>query len=134
SSLHVLFPCPADLALLKEHGLLERHNIQFHWKNQSYTDMAQFLKHMTQRHRKRIRQSRRHLQTQDITCDWHEGRNISDDVLDFFYRCYCQTYMEHGNAPYLSRDFFFQLREQLSQHIVIVMASQNQQPIASAFF
>ncbi len=38
-----------------------------------------------------------------------QGREISAPDQDFFYRCYERTYHEHGNAPYLSRDFFHRM-------------------------
>jgi predicted N-acyltransferase len=34
------------------------------------------------------------------------GRAITAEDWDFFYRCYERTYLEHDNAPYLSRTFF----------------------------
>ena len=36
SSVHVLFPTPAELPLLERHGLLVRKDCQFHWHNREY--------------------------------------------------------------------------------------------------
>ena len=43
SSLHVLFPDPAEAAELSAPGILHRHGIQFRWENQAHPDFAGFL-------------------------------------------------------------------------------------------
>ncbi|MEN9905250.1 MAG: hypothetical protein RLZZ555_1815, partial [Pseudomonadota bacterium] len=37
--------------------------------------------------------------------------DITSEDWDFFYRCYERTYLEHGNLPYLRRDFFQRLQQ-----------------------
>ena len=50
----------------------------------------------------------------------------------FFYRCYERTYLEHGNAPYLNRDFFQRMADTMAQHWVLFIAERGGQPIASS--
>ena len=42
-------------------------------------------------------------------------RLIAAADWDFFYRCYERTYLEHGNAPYLTRDFFQRMADTLPE-------------------
>src|SRR5690606_21546341 len=51
---------------------------------------------------------------------------------DFFYRCYERTYWEHGNAPYLSRDFFAQLAATQASNWLLFIAEHAGEPIASS--
>lgn len=132
SSMHVLFPLQDDLTVLEAHGLMARTNVQFHWTNKAYVTMDHFLASMNQKNRKKIRQSRRKLENEDIEFQWLEGRSIDDKALDFFYRCYYTTYIEHGNLPYLKPEFFVQLRDNLPDGLVLILAHRNRQPVASA--
>jgi len=133
SSLHILFPDKTDLEVMTDAGLMIRKNIQFHWSNQGYGSMDDFLESMTQKNRKKIRQGRRKLAEEDVQFLWIEGSCIDDWTLDFFYRCYHQTYIEHGNLPYLNPEFFHHLRDTMPDNIMIVLAQQGEKPVASAF-
>lgn len=132
SSLHVLFPLREDLQVLEDNGLMTRSNVQFHWSNRPYASMDDFLAGMNQKNRKKIRQSRRALNNEGVEFEWLEGRDIDDNALNFFYRCYHRTYIEHGNLPYLNPEFFLRLRDELPDNLVLILAHQNGQPVASA--
>lgn len=132
SSLHVLFPHDTDLKILTDAALMTRANVQFHWNNQNYAAMDDFLQQLNQKNRKKIRQSRKKLSEADVSFQWLEGTDIDDKTLDFFYRCYCQTYLEHGNPPYLLRDFFYHLRKAVPESMTLILAKQNNIPVASA--
>lgn len=132
SSLHVLFPQPDDLKVLETNDLMVRSNVQFHWSNQTYSTMADFLSSLNQKNRKKIRQSRRKLTDANIQFQWLEGHDIDDQALDFFYSCYYQTYIEHGNLPYLKPEFFYHLRDTVPDSLLLVVARQGQDTIACA--
>ena len=63
---------------------------------------------------------------------WSRGRDIGDADWDFFYRCYERTYYEHGNAPYLSRDFFRQMADTMPQNWLMFIGERDGQPMASS--
>jgi predicted N-acyltransferase len=86
-------------------GLMLRHTVQFHWTNAGYADFDAFLASLSQDKRKKIRQERRKVAEAGVTFRWARADHHPAD-WDFFYRCYERTYLEHGNAPYLTRDFF----------------------------
>lgn len=132
SSLHILFPPRADLALLEDSGFLVRQNIQFHWENRGYSDMAGFLAALTQAKRKKLRQDSRKISEAGVSFKWLTGTEIDHATLRFFYLCYVQTYLEHGNAPYLNLDFFERLHDRMPHSLVLVIAEREDQPIAAA--
>ena len=143
SSLHLLFANDDDVAACEENGLMLRHTVQFHWTNklalpaataQPYRDFDDFLMSLSQEKRKKIRQERRKVADAGITFRWSLGKDLSNTDWDFFYRCYEQTYYEHGNAPYLSRDFFQRMQDTMPENWLLFVAEHTseskQQPIA----
>ena len=81
-----------------------------------YRDFDDFLMSLSQEKRKKIRQERRKVAEAGITFRWSLGTDISDADWDFFYQCYERTYYEHGNAPYLSRDFFRRMQRTMPEN------------------
>ncbi len=130
SSIHLLFGDHADSAVLAQAGWLERQQTQFHWTHQGWSGFDDFLKSLNQEKRKKIRQERERVKAQGVHFTTLEGLAITPAWWDFFYRCYAQTYWEHGNPPYLSHDFFDQHAKQCPEHWVMFVAWRNQQAIA----
>ncbi|MFZ5486893.1 MAG: GNAT family N-acetyltransferase [Pseudomonadota bacterium] len=137
SSLHLLFAAGEDLHAAQELGLLQRQTVQFHWRNQSpagtpYRDFDDFLQHLSQDKRKKIRQERRRVAEAGVRFRWLRGRDIGTADWDFFYRCYERTYLEHGNLPYLTRAFFQLQAEQMPEAWLLFVAERAGRPIASS--
>ena len=138
SSLHLLFTADEDVAACKEAGLMLRHTVQFHWTNPptGYRDFDNFLMSLSQEKRKKIRQERRKVAEAGITFRWSLGKDISNTDWDFFYRCYERTYYEHGNAPYLSRDFFQRMQDTMPENWLLFVAEHGadgrSRPIATS--
>jgi uncharacterized protein len=132
SSLHILFPQHADCEALREAGFMFREDVQFHWRNQSYRTIDDFLSSLNQQKRKKINQDRKKSAQSGIRFRWLRGDEIDDENLAFFFKCYCRTYLEHGNAPYLNYDFFSRLRQTMKNSLLIVLAEKGGKAIASA--
>jgi predicted N-acyltransferase len=130
SSLHVLFLSNEEVKVTEAAGWLSRHTVQFHWHNDSYTDFEHFLGAMNQEKRKKIKQERRKVSEAGVTFKAFEGAQIQSTDWDFFYKCYSQTYFEHGNAPYLSREFFQGMQDRMAQNWVLFIAEKDGQRIA----
>jgi uncharacterized protein len=81
-----------------------------------YRDFDDFLMSLSQEKRKKIRQERRKVADAGIVFRWALGTDITDADWDFFYKCYERTYYEHGNAPYLSRDFFRRMQRTMPEN------------------
>lgn len=134
SSLHLLFTSPADQEACVDAGMMLRHTVQFHWNNTTpcYTDFDSFLATLTQDKRKKIRQERRKVQDAGVIFRSSHGTAISAADWAFFYSCYERTYWEHGNAPYLNRDFFRRLAEEMPESWLLFIAERGGRPIASS--
>jgi predicted N-acyltransferase len=61
-----------------------------------------------------------------------QGTDISEADWDFFYRCYERTYLEHGNPPYLNRDFFARMARTMPENWLLFVAERDGRPIASS--
>lgn len=134
SSLHLLFTSDADVQACQGAGLMLRHNVQFHWTNQphGYRDFEDFLASLNQDKRKKIRQERRKVAQAGVVLRWSRGQDIAPADWDFFYRCYERTYYEHGNAPYLTRDFFRRMARQMPENWLLFVAERAGVPMASS--
>ncbi len=143
SSLHLLFLSAGDQAACAAAGLMARHTVQFHWTNGSdtgaggaggagYAGFDAFLASLAQDKRKKIRQERRKVQAAGVRFRVAEGAGISAADWDFFYRCYERTYLEHGNAPYLTRGFFEHMAAEMAPHWVLFIAERGGQPVAAS--
>ena len=132
SGAHVLFPNEDSAKVLSEANWLQRHGVQFQWKNESFEKFEGFLSQLTQEKRKKIRQERKKVVNSGVVCHRVKGPDISEAQWEFFYQCYCNTYREHRSTPYLSREFFERIAQTMPQHILLVMAYKDGAPIASA--
>jgi uncharacterized protein len=153
SSLHLLFNSEDDIKACEEAGMMVRHTVQFHWKNVAPTLVASrtalppegtnfprggpsenclfrsfddFLMSLAQEKRKKIRQERKKVLEAGISFRWALGKDISSEDWDFFYRCYERTYYEHGNAPYLSRDFFQRMQDTMPENWLLFVAEHGE--------
>ncbi len=97
-----------------------------------FRDFDDFLASLAQEKRKKIKQERRKVAQAGVTFRWSLGADISKQDWDFFYRCYERTYLEHGNAPYLSRGFFQRMADTMADHWLLFVAQRQGQPIATS--
>ena len=134
SSLHLLFANEEDVAACVSSGLMLRHTVQFHWTNTTpgFRSFDDFLASLSQEKRKKIRQERRKVADAGVTFRSSLGADISPSDWDFFYRCYERTYLEHGNAPYLSRNFFQRMADTMPQNWLLFVAEREGQPMAAS--
>ena len=139
SSFHILFPTEPDHAALNAAPLMHRSGFQFHWNscppgsNAGYSSFDDFLKAMTHDNRKKIRQERKKLDKLGVTFRWVEGRDSTDEDWEHFMRCYADTYARHRSDPHLNRAFFADLRANLPDNLVLIIADRNGMPIACSF-
>ncbi|MDP3135329.1 MAG: GNAT family N-acetyltransferase [Burkholderiaceae bacterium] len=135
SSLHLLFASDADIEACTEAGLMLRHTVQFHWTRPpgaAWAGFDDFLLALSQDKRKKIRQERRKVADAGVRFRWAQGADITAADWDFFYRCYERTYLEHGNAPYLTRDFFRRMAQTMPGNWLLFVAEHDSTPIASS--
>ncbi len=135
SSAHILFPSQAQINLVEEIQLLPRHSVQFLWHNYDYQSFAEFLNALTSRKRKSIRKTRQLLKDRGVVVSRYTGKSITQSHIQFFYRCYRDTYLKRsGHDGYLNKAFFEQLLTTMNERMLIVEARLNDVPIASSLF
>jgi uncharacterized protein len=133
SSLHVLFP-PADEAKQWEaSGLMLRQGVQFHWHNKNFTDFDAMLAAMSHDKRKRVKQDRRYVREAGVVWRTQVGAAISDEDLQFFFRCYEATYAAHYSTPYLSFNFFKRIVLECENAVVIFIGEREGARLCSSF-
>ncbi len=132
SSVHILFAPPEQIEVLTAAGMLIRTNVQFHWRNREYRTFDEFLGAMAQPKRKKIRAERRKVQEEGVLVQRKVGRDITEADWRFFVRCYENTYSEHCAPPYLNLDFFLSIARDMPENLLLVHATRDGLPIASA--
>ena len=132
SSLHVLFPTEDEAADLVSAGMMLRRGVQFHWRNEGYESFEAFLARLAHDKRKKIRQERRKVKETGVSFQRLVGRDIGKEHWEFFARCYNATYRAHHATPYLKLSFFESLGETMPENLLLVLASMDGKPVASA--
>lgn len=132
SSLHINFALDQDVAVLRQAGCLVREGVQFHWINSGYASFDDFLNQMTHDKRKKLRRESRRVEESGVEFRSLRGADIGPAELDFFYRCYCNTYAQYASSPYLSRDFFARLHAAMPDALLLIEARREGKAVASS--
>src|SRR5688572_1861470 len=82
SGAHVLFPDPDSAERLSETGLLRRHGVQYHWRNQGYRTFDDFLGRFSAKRRHQIRRERRELAESGIEIRTVFGGDMDSALVD----------------------------------------------------
>ena len=132
SSAHVIFPHDSEAKGLKDQGFMLRDSVQFHWHNQGFENFEQFLAALTMKRRKNIRREREQVSRELITFRHVPGISSTNADWEFFYRCYENTYLEHGSSPYLNETFLKLWAHRLPENLHLIIAERNGNPIAAS--
>lgn len=131
SSLHVNFPLEAEWRAMTEAGLLPRRDIQFIWRNDDYRSFDDFLAALSSNRRKTIRRERREAQA-GLDIRILTGAQITEAHWDAFFAFYLDTGDRKWGRPYLTRDFFARVGASMADRIALVMAFEDETPVAGA--
>lgn len=134
SSWHCLFPDTALQDGLQGQGLIRREDVQFQWFNRDYRDFDDYLGSLTASKRKMVKRERRKVAEQCIALLSLDGREVSEAQWQAFYRFYALTYLKRQSRPYLNLTFFLQLAARMPEHLRLVLAMKQQQPVAASLF
>jgi len=134
SSAHVLFPSRAELPALEKAGFHVRKDCQFQWRNRGYADFDDFLGDFSSAKRKKAKRERRRVTEAGI-----RFRNLAADELSEaewadVFRLLSYTFMRRGNLPYLSLEFFLELRRTLPAALRVIVAEHDDDIVAAAVF
>ena len=132
SSVHVTFAQEPDFAALLANGYLERHDLQFHWRNEGFASYDDFLATLASRKRKALKRERRDALAAGITVEVLSGAALTEAVWDDFHGFYEDTGSRKWGRPYLNRAFFSEIGARMGDRIVLVMARRAGRYIAGA--
>jgi predicted N-acyltransferase len=113
-------------------GYLLRTGQQFHWENPGYQSFDQFLGELASAKRKNLRKERASVRQAGVTFDWLTGSDIKESDWDRFFAFYMDTGGRKWGTPYLTRDFFSRLGQDLSHQTLLIMAKKDGRHIAGA--
>ncbi|MBF0194679.1 MAG: N-acetyltransferase [Magnetococcales bacterium] len=131
-SLHYLFIHPSELADFHDNGMVIRHSVQFHWRNQNYDSFDGFLARLKSRKRKQIIKERQEVQKSGITITRLSGEQLNDEHASIMAEFYLDTIKQKQAIPYLSKLFFKQIFKIFSHNIILILASHNGNWVAGA--
>jgi len=134
SSLHVLFPSDPDREWLAGQGLLTRLDCQFHWQNRGFRDFDDFLGTFTAEKRKKVRRERRRVQEAGIEFLELHGGDLDEPTLEAVYALHARTFLERGNPPYFTPEFFRELAASRPEALMVKLGVLRGQPVATAVF
>jgi len=134
SSLHFLFPTPAEIPLFESAGLLIRKDCQFHWQNRGYTSFDDFLATFTAAKRKKAKRDRRRAEENGIRFRHLKGDQLDDALWTVVYALISRTFMRRGSLPYFNEEFFRSVSQQLPENILVVLAEKDADTVAAAVF
>ena len=132
NSWHILYCDEIKTALPED--VYQRNTVQFHWFNRDYETFDDFLNTFTSRKRKNTRKERLSIIEQEIDIRQLKNNEITQQDLEFFYLTYQLTYLKRGHQPHLSYEFFKQIVADMSDNILLIIASHEQEDIACALF
>ena len=146
SSVHALFLDEPARAACEGAGWLLRRDCQFHWSNRGYPTFDAYLETFTADKRKKARRERRRVAEAGIRFETRFGGELDKSLLDSVYAFHQETFLRHGNEPYLTREFFSEITRTLGDALMVkvavhrstqratVRATSSERPVAAAIF
>ena len=132
SSVHITFCADEEVEPGKALGLMHRSSQQFHWVNRGYDTFDDFLATLSSRKRKNIRKERRQAQEFGGEIVSLTGDDIQPEHWDHFWRFYQDTGARKWGTPYLTREFFDIVQDQMRDDVLMVLAQRDGFPVAGA--
>ncbi len=117
---------------INNNDIMIRSGIQFHWKNNNYKNFDDFLASLSSRKRKIIKKERLCIKNNNLRVELLNGDLIKEEHIKFFYDCYLDTTGRKWGSTYLSENFFYELLFNFKDKILLVMAFNENNKIASA--
>jgi predicted N-acyltransferase len=135
SSAHYVFSDSEDSVnnFFEKRFWSNRKTIQYIWDNNDYANFDSFLITLKREKRKKINQDRKKVINSGLSFATYEDLDITNVLIDFFYRCYEITYHQHGSSPYISKAFFDEYINNNKDRVVLFCAKKNQNLVGAAF-
>ena len=135
SSAHITFCTSFEAKKVSENNFLKRKTLQYHWENKGFSNFEDFLNSLSSRKRKTIKKERKLATSLFKNNDGiynFTGSQLKDKHWDSFWKFYQDTGNRKWGVPYLTRDFFQIINESMPEKILLILAIENNTPIAGA--
>ena len=135
SSAHITFCTSFEAKKVSENNFLKRKTLQYHWENKGFSNFEDFLNSLSSRKRKTIKKERKLATSLFKNSDGiynFTGSQLKDKHWDSFWKFYQDTGNRKWGIPYLTRDFFQIINESMPEKILLILAIENNTPIAGA--
>lgn len=132
SSVHITFCTDDEARAAPDLGLMHRMTQQYHWHNRGYAGFDDFLASLNSRKRKMIRKERARANGFGGTIRTLTGDEIAPGHWDAFWTFYQDTGARKWGMPYLTREFFDHVQENMRDDVALVLAERGGRPVAGA--
>lgn len=133
SSIHFLFLTKKEQEFLENYGFLSRTTHQYHWKNRDYGSFDDFLADLKSGRRKQIKKERKHLSESDLKVELFDKDSIKDEHIDAVWQFYIDTSSRKWGTPYLNKEFFINMYENMRDKLVLVLARNGGSWVGGTF-
>ena len=133
-SAHVNFTTPADQDALEAAGFLRREDCRFLWRNAAYEGFEEFLARFRADKRKKLKRERRRVTEAGVSIETLAGETVGGALWARIFSFSERTFLQHGNAHYLSAEFLERVAVAMPGSVVVKLAHLAGRPIAAAVF
>ncbi len=134
SSLHVLFPTEDEAAALESLGFGLRHGVQYHFVNEGYRNLEDWLARFTSKRRNQIRRERRAAGGQGLRLRTLRGDALAEADPEEVFELYASTVDKFvWGRRYLNQDFFRRVLSSFRHRVELVQALDGDRVVAGAF-
>ncbi|WP_171410533.1 MULTISPECIES: GNAT family N-acetyltransferase [Myxococcus] len=134
SGIHVLFSTEEELPVLVAQGFAVRLGVQYHWRNQGYRTLEDFLARFHAKRRNQLRRELRALTEHGIEVRTLRGDALADADADTVYRLYATTVDKYPwGQRFLTPDFFARMLARFRHRCEWVEARREGRLVAGAF-
>ncbi|XXF76852.1 GNAT family N-acetyltransferase [Myxococcaceae bacterium GXIMD 01537] len=134
SGVHVLFPSAEEAAALEPLGFAVRLGVQYHWLNDGYRTMEDFLARFHAKRRNQLRRELRAPAEQGVTVRTLRGEALGALDPQEVFRVYASTVDKYPwGLRHLTPDFFARMLAQARHRCEFIEARREGRLVAGAF-
>jgi predicted N-acyltransferase len=135
--LHVLFPRADEAGLLEDLGLAVRVDFQYHWRNDGYRTMEEFLARFPSKRRNAIKRERAAPGRQGIAIRTVRGDELGREPAHRAEECFAlhraSTDRMAWGMRFVNRRFYERVMERMADALEVVEARREGRLVAMAF-
>lgn len=120
----------AEVELLKAHGLLLSHDVQFHWCDRGHGDFDGILGAFSSEKRCKVNAERRRIADSGLLIEVRHGDEIDAEEWPALHQLYASTFDKYGNSAAFSAACLAELAATLGRRMVLFITREHGAPVA----